>query len=219
MLVVRARRRAWRGSSFAELCEQPARRVGLPGPRRALPHARARRRPCDAIEDRNAAKRFITLIDALYDSHVKLVASADAEPDALYTAVDGREAFEFDRTASRLIEMRSDDYLALPHGRRDSMASGDTTGPGGDLNLPSAQLPSMRCHDERHHRRRAPARHLEEAVRADLPHDRAPRYEQHHHRHYRHRHDAVDDGGPEQHADRIERRQRDQGCLSASTRR
>jgi len=56
------------------------------------------------------------------------VASADAEPDALYTAVDGREAFEFARTASRLIEMRSEDYLALPHGRRDSMASGDTTG-------------------------------------------------------------------------------------------
>ena len=52
-----------------------------------------------------------------------LVASADAEPDGLYVATDGFEAQEFKRTASRLIEMRSVTYLALPHGRRDSTAS------------------------------------------------------------------------------------------------
>ena len=77
---------------------------------------------------RNEAKRFIILIDTLYEHHVKLVASAAAEPHELYRANKGREAFEFDRTVSRLIEMRSEEYLAMPHGRPDSAASGDTTG-------------------------------------------------------------------------------------------
>jgi len=84
--------------------------------------------PIMDLDRRNEAKRFIILIDALYESHVKLVASAAAEPTGLYVAPSGREAFEFDRTASRLIEMRSEEYLALPHGRADSAASGETTG-------------------------------------------------------------------------------------------
>lgn len=65
-------------------------------------------------ENRNEAARFVTLIDALYEYKVKLLAAADAEPDQLYTAGDG--AFEFERTASRLMEMQSDAYLALGHG-------------------------------------------------------------------------------------------------------
>ena len=52
----------------------------------------------------------MTFVDALYESKTKLVMSADAEPDDLYVAGDG--AFEFQRTASRLHEMRSADYLA-----------------------------------------------------------------------------------------------------------
>ena len=59
---------------------------------------------------------------------MKLVASAAAEPADLYRADEGREVFEFDRTVSRLIEMRSDRYLALPHGAAESPGSGNTTG-------------------------------------------------------------------------------------------
>jgi cell division protein ZapE len=65
-------------------------------------------------ENRNEAARFVTLVDALYEHKVKLLAAADAEPDHLYEAGDG--AFEFERTASRLMEMRSQDYLAAGHG-------------------------------------------------------------------------------------------------------
>ncbi len=61
-------------------------------------------------ERRNEAKRFVTLVDVLYQTRAKLIASAQAEPDALYPEGDG--SFEFSRTASRLYEMRSRDYLA-----------------------------------------------------------------------------------------------------------
>jgi len=69
-------------------------------------------------DKRNEAKRFVTLIDALYEAKTKLVMSADAEPDDLYPSGDG--AFEFERTASRLMEMRTHDYLAA--GRIDEAA-------------------------------------------------------------------------------------------------
>jgi len=62
-------------------------------------------------EMRNEAKRFIILIDALYDNHVNLLCTAAALPDNLYTATSGVEHFEFTRTTSRLIEMQSHEYL------------------------------------------------------------------------------------------------------------
>jgi cell division protein ZapE len=65
---------------------------------------------------REEAARFRTLIDALYEAKAKLVASAEAQPSELYPA--GDQSFEFERTASRLMEMRSESYLALP--RRDA---------------------------------------------------------------------------------------------------
>ncbi|HUE79262.1 MAG TPA: cell division protein ZapE [Sphingomicrobium sp.] len=63
---------------------------------------------------RNEAARFVTLVDALYEHRVKLLAAADAEPAALYLEGDG--SFEFARTASRLEEMRGAEFLAEGHG-------------------------------------------------------------------------------------------------------
>jgi len=113
---------------FHYLCEQPLAAADYLRIAREFHTMIIDRIPVMGFDQRNAAKRFIILIDTLYDHAVKLVASAAAEPDALYTGSDGFEAAEFRRTASRLIEMRSQSYLALPHGRRDSAASGSSEG-------------------------------------------------------------------------------------------
>lgn len=68
-------------------------------------------------ENRNEAKRFVTMIDAFYENNVKLICSAAVKPEDLYESGDGR--FEFDRTVSRLMEMQSEDYLARGHGVND----------------------------------------------------------------------------------------------------
>jgi cell division protein ZapE len=70
--------------------------------------------PVMGPEMRNEAARFVTLIDALYEHKVKLLAAADAEPAGLYPSGDG--SFEFQRTVSRIEEMRSAEYLAEGHG-------------------------------------------------------------------------------------------------------
>jgi cell division protein ZapE len=113
---------------FHDLCEQPLAAADYLRVAHEFHTLIIDRIPIMGFDERNAAKRFIILIDTLYDHSVKLVASAATEPDALYQASDGFEANEFKRTASRLIEMRSQAYLALPHGRRDSAASGSSEG-------------------------------------------------------------------------------------------
>jgi cell division protein ZapE len=95
--------------SFAHLCEAAL------GPSDYLALAEAahtlilERVPVMGPENRNAAKRFVTLIDALYEGRRRFLCSAAAAPQGLYVAGDG--AFEFERTASRLMEMQSEDWL------------------------------------------------------------------------------------------------------------
>jgi cell division protein ZapE len=114
--------------SFSDLCEQPLGaadylRIAREYHTIILDHV-----PVMTFETRNAAKRFIILIDTLYDLNVKLIASAEAEPDGLYRGDEGFEVLEFRRTASRLVEMRSRDYLARPHGAAHGQVSGASTG-------------------------------------------------------------------------------------------
>ena len=114
--------------SFADLCEQPLAAADYLRLARDYHTILVDRIPVMDYPDRNAAKRFIALIDTLYDNAVKLMASAETDPLSLYVATEGYEASEFKRTASRLIEMSSESYLALPHGHKDSAASGSSTG-------------------------------------------------------------------------------------------
>jgi len=113
---------------FADLCEAPLAATDYLRLARDYHTILLDRIPVMDYPERNAARRFISLIDTLYDNAVKLMASAAADPASLYLATDGNEASEFKRTSSRLIEMSSQSYLALPHGRKDSAASGATTG-------------------------------------------------------------------------------------------
>ncbi|MCW0236105.1 MAG: cell division protein ZapE [Ferrovibrio sp.] len=99
--------------SFGELCEQPL------GPADFLAIARSFHTvmidgiPTLSPAKRNEAKRFVTLVDTLYEAKAKLLATADAPPETLYP--EGEGAFEFQRCVSRLNEMQSEEYRALPH--------------------------------------------------------------------------------------------------------
>jgi cell division protein ZapE len=114
--------------SFHDLCQQPLAAADYLKIARQYHTVLLDRVAVMDYERRNEAKRFIILIDTFYDNAVKLIASAEAEPDVLYRADEGFEASEFKRTASRLIEMRSKAYLALPHGLGHAVASGSTEG-------------------------------------------------------------------------------------------
>ena len=114
--------------TFAQLCEQPLGANDYLRLAHEFHTLLVDNIPIMNHDHRNAAKRFIILIDTLYDNAVKLIASAAAEPAGLYLAAEGFEAHEFKRTASRLIEMRSEAYLALAHGARGNVDSGDTGG-------------------------------------------------------------------------------------------
>jgi cell division protein ZapE len=76
--------------------------------------------------ERNEAKRFITLVDTLYDGGRRIVVSAAAPAEDLYIGRQGAEAFEFARTISRLNEMRTDDYRAA-HEAAPAVPSGEST--------------------------------------------------------------------------------------------
>ncbi len=102
--------------SFKRLCEQPRGSSDFLAIARHYHTVIVVGIPIMGPEMRNEAQRFTTLIDALYENGVKLVATADAEPANLYPSGDG--AFEFDRTVSRLMEMQSADYLARGHGEQ-----------------------------------------------------------------------------------------------------
>ena len=114
--------------SFADLCEKPLAasdylRLAHDYHTILVDHI-----PVMDYAERNAAKRFIALIDTLYDNAVKLMASAEADPVSLYRATEGYEANEFKRTSSRLIEMSSESYLACPTAARIPRPAGRARG-------------------------------------------------------------------------------------------
>ncbi|TMJ64773.1 MAG: AFG1 family ATPase [Alphaproteobacteria bacterium] len=114
--------------SFADLCENPLAASDYLRLAHDYHTIMIDRIPVMDYAERNAAKRFIALIDTLYDNAVKVMASAEADPLSLYIATEGHEVNEFKRTSSRLIEMSSESYLALPHGHKDSAATGSSAG-------------------------------------------------------------------------------------------
>lgn len=100
--------------SFADLCEKPLAAADYLEIARQFHTVLVDRIPLLDPDHRDTARRFVLLIDTLYDQGVKLICSAESAPDQLYPAGDGAEAFR--RTASRLAEMQSDDYLRRGHG-------------------------------------------------------------------------------------------------------
>ena len=114
--------------SFGDLCQQPLAGADYLKVAREFHTVLLDQVPILNYARRDQAKRFIILVDAFYDNAVKLLASAEAEPHALYRESEGFEAHEFKRTASRLIEMGSQSYLALPHGHGHAVAAGSAEG-------------------------------------------------------------------------------------------
>lgn len=113
--TIRARRCAedvaW--FEFAELCEGPRSQNDYIELAREFHAVLLGNVPVFTPASDDAARRFMNLVDEFYDRNVKLVVSAAAPPDALYRGT--RLAFEFQRTASRLVEMQSHEYLGRPH--------------------------------------------------------------------------------------------------------
>lgn len=99
--------------TFGELCEQPLGPADFLAIAKNFHTVMIDNIPTLSPAKRNEAKRFVTLVDALYEAKTKLLATADAPPETLYP--EGEGAFEFQRCVSRLNEMQSEDYRALPH--------------------------------------------------------------------------------------------------------
>jgi cell division protein ZapE len=98
---------------FLSLCRGPRSSSDYLAIARIFHTVLLRRIPVMTASDDDAARRFINLIDTLYDRNVRLYASAAAAPEAIYTGQ--RLAFEFQRAASRLREMQTREYVAAPH--------------------------------------------------------------------------------------------------------
>ena len=98
---------------FKELCDKPRGSADYSEIARAFNTVMLSGIPQLAADEANAARRFITLVDEFYDRNVKLLISAATPVDQLYTG--HKLAFEYRRTASRLTEMQSHEYLARPH--------------------------------------------------------------------------------------------------------
>lgn len=101
--------------AFDDLCERPLAAADYLQIARRFHTVMIENIPVLGPDRRNAAKRLINLVDALYDCRVKILASAAGAPDVLWGGSDGAETFEFARTISRLTEMRSEEYAASPH--------------------------------------------------------------------------------------------------------
>jgi cell division protein ZapE len=112
-LAVPAAARGVARIGFAELCEAPLGAADYLALAQAFHSLVLSGVPRMAPARRNEARRFMTLIDALYEHRVDLVISADGPPETLYP--EGHGAEEFQRTVSRLIEMQTRDYIARPH--------------------------------------------------------------------------------------------------------
>lgn len=97
--------------TFADLCAKPLGASDYLEIAKHYPTIFVTDIPYLSAGKRNEIKRFIILVDTLYDNAVRLLASAEAMPEDLLTERKGTEGFEFDRTVSRLFEMRSQDYL------------------------------------------------------------------------------------------------------------
>ncbi|MBU4529862.1 MAG: AFG1 family ATPase [Hoeflea sp.] len=109
--------------SFADLCEAPLGAADYAAIAARYHTVFVDRAPVMGQAGRNAAKRFIILIDTLYDRKTRLFISAAAEPDALYQGSSGTESFEFARTASRLNEMQGAAYLEASRAGQASTVS------------------------------------------------------------------------------------------------
>lgn len=109
--------------NFADLCSKPLGALDYLHIARTCHTVLIENIPTLTPAQRNEARRFVNLIDTLYDNRVCLIASAAAEPGQLYTEGDGAVLFE--RTVSRLVEMRSEAYLADREARLANRAAAD----------------------------------------------------------------------------------------------
>ena len=125
--------------TFAELCEEPLGTVDYLALAHKFHTVFIDGIPVLEPARRDVARRFVNLIDTLYDARVGLIASAAAEPDGLYPKGDVH--FLFERTVSRLIEMRSEAYLAARSARLDRIPPPADRSNGGEAELAGSPAP------------------------------------------------------------------------------